>query len=53
MPAPKGLKADEPQCPQAVVTGALFVFGVAVKFVIKYGHYKDGKYYERMPVNIC
>lgn len=27
---------------QAVVTSALFVYGVACKFVVKYGHYKGG-----------
>ena len=30
---------------QALVTAGLFSFGVAVKFVMKYGHYKDGAYY--------
>ena len=30
---------------QGVVTAFLFIFGVAIKFVVKYGHYKDGSYY--------
>ena len=30
---------------QAVVTSGLFAYGVAVKFVCKYGQYKDGAYY--------
>lgn len=32
---------------QAVVTAMLFVYGVACKFVVKYGHYKDGSKYSR------
>lgn len=32
---------------QAVVTAGLFSFGVAAKFVCKYGHYKDGSKYHQ------
>ena len=32
---------------QAVVTAGLFSYGVAVKFVMKYGHYNDGSKYHQ------
>lgn len=32
---------------QAILTGGFFVLGVGLKFIAKYGHYKEGAYYIR------